>query len=96
MEDTLVCYFSLHFQYYATVDPGREFSVDKLNWLTKDNIDDSILDAVHHSALLPGEVSPGLLETTIPEMMRSGQSVGGVVNTPLQQEQVSITHISFK
>ncbi|KAK6192150.1 hypothetical protein SNE40_003678 [Patella caerulea] len=51
-------------QYYATVDPGDDFDDDEIPWLGKENVEDRF------EADLSG----------VPEMVGSGQSVGGVIS----------------
>ena len=54
-------------QYYATVDHSREFSIDNICWLSHEHIDE--------------RSEPPESLAAIQEMMGSGQSVGGVVNS---------------
>lgn len=52
-------------QYYATVDPGHQFSNNNMSWLSMENVEDR---------------SEQDLEG-MPEMVGSGLSVGGVVSS---------------
>ncbi|WAR03618.1 K0100-like protein [Mya arenaria] len=52
-------------QYYATVDPGPEFTDDTIPWLSKAHVEDR------------SEPDP----TSLQEMAGSGHSVGGIINT---------------
>ncbi|XP_060562860.1 LOW QUALITY PROTEIN: protein hobbit-like [Ruditapes philippinarum] len=51
-------------QYYATVDPGHEFSDENIPWLSKTHVED--------------RAEPDL--SSLQEMAGSGHSVGGIVN----------------
>ncbi len=59
--------FIIVLQYYATVDAASSFNGDSTTWLTKENIEDRTQ-----------EEGTGL--AGLPEMVGSGQSVGGVVS----------------
>jgi len=64
------------FQYYATVDPGPEFSDDNIPWLSKTHVEDR------------SEPDP----TSLQEMAGSGHSVGGIINTNYSGVYVSQRH----
>ncbi|CAE1281516.1 Protein KIAA0100 [Acanthosepion pharaonis] len=61
-------------QYYATVDPGEVVTDEDIAWLSKENIEDR---------------SEFDLEG-LPEMVSSGQSVGGVVNSTVSGQNGSV------
>ena len=61
------------FQYYATVDPGHEFSDENIPWLSKTHVED--------------RAEPDL--SSLQEMAGSGHSVGGIVNINYSGNDVS-------
>ena len=69
------------FQYYATVDPDYVLSDENIPWLSRENVED--------------RSGSGL--TGLPEMVSSGQSVGGVVSStiPASSEQVKESLMLF-
>uniref|UniRef100_T1JE77 Uncharacterized protein n=1 Tax=Strigamia maritima TaxID=126957 RepID=T1JE77_STRMM len=60
-----------YMQYYATVDPGElSPTLDNIHWLSVDNI----------------EEKESMVVTDIPDMVGSGQGVGGVVSDTLLED----------